>query len=83
MKSLFLEKDGKTISMGTHDTLRQIMAIVSAYRENNQMPNYYTRFINEERNGEWVTCVDFGSWGEFFYIIPALNFSEEFTKRDD
>lgn len=82
MKSLFLERGGKLIHMGDHESVSQINAIITDYRDNNHIPNYYMRYINEEKNGRWMTCVDFGLWSEFFYIYPALNLSEEFTKEE-
>lgn len=80
MKSLFLFKDGLMIPMGDHSDMRQINSIINSFCESHDFQSHYKRYFNEEKQGKMMTCIDFGSWSDFFYVYPAMNIAEEFHK---
>ena len=80
MKSLFLFKDGIVIPMGDHSDMKKVSSIVRSFCESHGFQSAYTRYFNEKLQGKMMTCIDFGSYSDFFYVYPALNIAEEFHK---
>lgn len=73
MYSLYLQTCSQNQLIGHYDDEQKIHDYINAYRASKGLADHYTRFYNEEKLGGLMTCVDFGSWSEFFYIYPVLD----------
>ena len=73
MYSLYLEKCGKRHLVGHYDQEKALHDYISAYQASQGFESHYVRMFNEEVMGQLMTCVDYGSWSDFFYIYPVLD----------
>lgn len=73
MYSLYLQKCGKYELIGHYEQEKELHDYVAAYQKSKGFDSHYVRMFNEEVMEELLTCVDFGSWSEFFYIYPVLD----------
>jgi len=72
MYSLYLQKCDTYELIGHYENENPLHDYVAAYQKNKGFEAHYVRMFNEEAMGQLMTCVDFGSWSEFFYISPVL-----------
>lgn len=72
MYSLYLQKCDKYDLVGHYEEEKPMHDYISSYQKSKGFESHYVRMFNEEIAGQLMTCVDFGSWSEFFYIYPVL-----------
>lgn len=79
MYTLFLEQSGECIMTHRCADKSGAMDVVRQYQKTVCPSKNYMRMWNVEKNGGTSTCIDFGSWSEFFFLSPAINFAEEYN----
>lgn len=73
MYNLYLRTCGQYNLIGHFDDEQDMHNYISAYRSNKGLSDHYMRYYNQKIMEGLMTCVDFGSWSEFFYIYPVLD----------
>lgn len=68
-----LESKDEVVLTGSCETEQEFFQSIHQHKEQKKISEPYCRFWNETRDGQVYTCVDFGSYTDFFYIHPPLN----------
>ena len=66
------KKELREIANIQNGTREKAIKEISKFLKAHNFKSYYQRLWNVQMNGEQMTCVDVGSWSEFFYITPPI-----------
>lgn len=65
-------KQMREIADITNGTSEDASKVIQDFLAEHNFKSYYQRRYNIPKNGTRMTCIDVGSWSEFFYVDPPI-----------